>query len=79
MTALGPSGAVPLAVGSEVIFGNQTFRWDGRQLIASATAHEFTLYADGLTQVVAGGKRLIENVSFKLEPRTGWISRNHSG
>ena len=63
-------GAVPLAVGSEVIFGNQTFRWDGRQLIASATAHEFTLYADGLTQVVAGGKRLIENVSFKLEPRS---------
>ncbi|MBV6729449.1 FHA domain-containing protein [Nocardioides daeguensis] len=63
-------GAVQLPVGSEVIFGNQTFRWDGHQLIASATAHEFTLYADGLTQVVAGGKRLIENVSFKLEPRS---------
>ncbi|WP_418063887.1 FHA domain-containing protein [Pimelobacter simplex] len=63
-------GAVPLQVGSEVIFGNQTFRWDGLQLIASATAHEFTLYADGLTQVVGGGKRLIENISFKLEPRS---------
>ncbi|WP_418058058.1 FHA domain-containing protein [Pimelobacter simplex] len=63
-------GAVPLQVGSEVIFGNQTFRWDGHQLIASATAHEFTLYADGLTQVVGGGKRLIENISFKLEPRS---------
>ncbi len=63
-------GAVALALGSEVIFGNQTFRWDGHQLIASATAHEFTLYADGLTQVVAGGKRLIENISFKLEPRS---------
>ena len=63
-------GAIQLAVGSEVIFGNQTFRWDGGQLIASATAHEFTLYADGLTQVVAGGKRLIENISFKLEPRS---------
>ncbi|MFD1246505.1 FHA domain-containing protein [Nocardioides ginsengisoli] len=63
-------GAVQLAVGSEVIFGNQTFRWDGHQLIASATAHEFTLYADGLTQVVAGGKRLIENISFKLDPRS---------
>ncbi|TQK69774.1 FHA modulated ABC efflux pump with fused ATPase and integral membrane subunit [Nocardioides sp. SLBN-35] len=63
-------GAVQLPVGSEVIFGNQTFRWDGHQLIASATAHEFTLYADGLTQVVGGGKRLIENISFKLEPRS---------
>jgi ABC-type multidrug transport system ATPase subunit/pSer/pThr/pTyr-binding forkhead associated (FHA) protein len=63
-------GAVQLPLGSEVIFGNQTFRWDGHQLIASATAHEFTLYADGLTQVVAGGKRLIENISFKLEPRS---------
>ncbi|MBM9459609.1 ATP-binding cassette domain-containing protein [Nocardioides sp. zg-536] len=63
-------GAVQLVVGTEVIFGNQTFRWDGQQLVASATAHEFTLYADGLTQVVAGGKRLIENISFKLEPRS---------
>lgn len=63
-------GAVQLPVGSEVIVGNQTFRWDGHQLVASATAHEFTLYADGLTQVVAGGKRLIENISFKLEPRS---------
>lgn len=63
-------GAVQLPVGSEVIFGNQTFRWDGQQLIASATAHEFTLYADGLTQVVGGGKRLIENISFKLEPKS---------
>ncbi|THI95746.1 ATP-binding cassette domain-containing protein, partial [Nocardioides sp.] len=63
-------GAIQLAVGSEVIFGNQTFRWDGHQLVASATAHEFTLYADGLTQVVAGGKRLIENISFQLKPRS---------
>lgn len=63
-------GAVQLPVGAEVIFGNQTFRWDGQQLVASATAHEFTLYADGLTQVVGGGKRLIENISFKLEPKS---------
>ncbi|KRB76891.1 hypothetical protein ASE01_08970 [Nocardioides sp. Root190] len=63
-------GAVQLPVGSEIIFGNQTFRWDGHQLVASSTAHEFTLYADGLTQVVGGGKRLIENISFKLEPRS---------
>ncbi len=63
-------GAVQLPPGAEVIFGNQTFRWDGQQLVASATAHEFTLYADGLTQVVGGGKRLIENISFKLEPKS---------
>lgn len=63
-------GAVQMPVGSEVIVGNQTFRWDGHQLVASATAHEFTLYADGLTQVVGGGKRLIENISFKLEPKS---------
>ncbi|WP_408896621.1 FHA domain-containing protein [Nocardioides sp. R1-1] len=63
-------GAVPLPVGAEVIFGNQTFRWDGRQLVASATAHELTLYADRLTQVVGSGRRLIENVSFKLEARS---------
>ncbi len=63
-------GAARLAVGAEVIVGNQTFRWDGHQLIASATVHEFTLYADGLTQVVGGGKRLIENISFRLEPRS---------
>jgi ABC transport system ATP-binding/permease protein len=61
-------GAVQLAVGAEVIFGNQTFRWDGAQLIASATTHEFTLYADGLTTVVAGGKQLLQNVSFQLKP-----------
>ncbi len=61
-------GAVQLAVGAEVIVGNQTFRWDGTQLIASATTHEFTLYADGLTTVVAGGKQLLQNVSFQLKP-----------
>jgi ABC transport system ATP-binding/permease protein len=27
-------GSVQLAVGAEVIFGNQTFRWDGTQLLA---------------------------------------------
>ncbi|RHW27084.1 FHA domain-containing protein [Nocardioides immobilis] len=61
-------GAVQLAVGAEVIIGNQTFRWDGSQLIASATTHEFTLYADGLTTVVAGGKQLLQSVSFQLKP-----------
>ncbi|TYL51451.1 FHA domain-containing protein [Nocardioides sp. BGMRC 2183] len=62
------TGPAPLATGAEVIIGNQTFRWDGQRLVASATTHEFTLYAEGLTQVVAGGKRLIENVSFQLAP-----------
>ncbi|WP_183092217.1 FHA domain-containing protein [Nocardioides stalactiti] len=61
-------GSVQLAVGAEVIVGNQTFRWDGTQLLASATTHEFTLYADGLTTVVAGGKQLLQNVSFQLKP-----------
>ncbi|WP_183098867.1 FHA domain-containing protein [Nocardioides pelophilus] len=61
-------GAVQLAVGAEVIFGNQTFRWDGTQLLASATTHEFTLYADGLTTVVGGRRVLLENVSFQLKP-----------
>jgi len=61
-------GAVPLQPGYEVIFGNQTFRWDGSQLVASATKDEFTLYADGLTTMVAGGKILLDNVSFQLEP-----------
>ena len=62
------AGSVQLAVGAEVIFGNQTFRWDGTQLLASATTHEFTLYADGLTTVLPDGKQLLQNASFKLKP-----------
>jgi ABC-type multidrug transport system ATPase subunit/pSer/pThr/pTyr-binding forkhead associated (FHA) protein len=61
-------GAVQLAVGAEVIFGNQNFRWDGSQLLASATTHEFTLYADGLTVLLPGGRPLLQNVSFQLKP-----------
>ena len=61
-------GSVALQPGYEVIFGNQSFRWDGSQLIASATKDEFTLYADGLTTMVGGGKILLDNVSFQLEP-----------
>ena len=49
------AGAAVLEPGCEVIVGNQTFRWDGAQLLSSATQHEFTLYADGLSVVVAGG------------------------
>lgn len=62
------SGAAVLEPGCEVIVGNQTFRWDGAQLLSSATQHEFTLYADGLSVVVGGGKRLLENVSCTLAP-----------
>ncbi|MCL2614484.1 MAG: ATP-binding cassette domain-containing protein [Nocardioidaceae bacterium] len=61
-------GSSSLRVGAEVVLGNQTFHWDGQRLVVSATTHEFTLYADGLTQVVDGGKRLIENISFQLAP-----------
>lgn len=61
-------GSVPLEPGHEVIFGNQTFRWDGSQLVASATKDEFTLYADGLTTVVAEGKVLLDHVAFQLDP-----------
>ena len=57
-----------LAVGTEVIIGNQTFRWDGTQLLASATTHEFTLYADGLTALLPGGKPLLQHASFQLQP-----------
>ncbi len=61
-------GAVQLAIGAEVIFGNQTFRWDGSQLVATATTHEFTLYADGLTTVLPDGRQLLQNASFQLAP-----------
>ncbi|MCW2813086.1 MAG: hypothetical protein JWN84_541, partial [Nocardioides sp.] len=61
-------GAAALQPGFEVIVGNQTFRWDGAQLVSSATQHEFTLYADGLSVVVDGGKRLLEDVSCTLAP-----------
>ena len=61
-------GSAYLEPGCEVIVGNQTFRWDGAQLMSSATTHEFTLYADGLSTVVQGGKRLLDNVSFQLDP-----------
>ncbi|GAA5155115.1 FHA domain-containing protein [Nocardioides marinquilinus] len=61
-------GSARLDPGVEVILGNQTFRWDGAQLLSSATQHEFTLYADGLSVVVDGGKRLLENLSCTLDP-----------
>lgn len=61
-------GSIALEVGAEVIVGNQTFRWDGGQLLASATQHEFTLYADGLTTVLPDGRQLLQHASFQLGP-----------
>lgn len=61
-------GDVELAIGAEVIFGNQTFRWDGLQLLASATTHEFTLYADGITTVLPDGRKLLQDATFQLGP-----------
>lgn len=61
-------GSVPLAVGSEITFGNQSYRWDGNDLVASATAHGFTLYAENLSVTVAGGNRILEDVNFQLQP-----------
>lgn len=61
-------GSAPLRRGVEIVLGNQTFVWDGEQLLSTATRHEFTLYADGLSVVVKGGKRLIDNLSFQLDP-----------
>ena len=60
----GSSARRALEPGYEVIVGNQTFRWDGAQLLSSATQHEFTLYADGLSRrrrrrQAAAGERLV--------------------
>ena len=63
-------GSAPLAPGVEVILGNQTFRWTGTELVTTATTHEFTLYADGLSVVVGGGRRLLDHLSFQLDPST---------
>ena len=57
-----------LTMGVEVILGNQTFRWDGQQLVASATTHECTLYADGITTVLPDGRKLLQDASFQLRP-----------
>lgn len=61
-------GTAELAVGAEVIFGNQTFRWDGEQFLASATTHEFTLYAEGITTVLPDGRKLLQDATFQLGP-----------
>ena len=62
------AGAVQLAPGDEVIFGNQTFTWDGDQLSSRVTRRDLTLFAEGLTTVVGDGKRLLDGVSFELGP-----------
>jgi ABC-type multidrug transport system ATPase subunit/ABC-type multidrug transport system permease subunit len=62
------SGLVRLNPGDEVIFGNQTFMWDGLQMTSRATRRDLTLFAENVTTVVKGGKRLLDGVSFNLEP-----------
>ncbi len=61
-------GSTPLQPGDEVIFGNQTFSWTGTNLAARATRTDLTLFAENLTTVVKGGKRLLEGMSFELGP-----------
>ncbi len=62
------AGSVALRPDDVVTFGNQAFVWDGRRLISRVTRTDLTLTAHGLTTVVGGGKKLIEDVSFTLEP-----------
>jgi ABC-type multidrug transport system ATPase subunit/pSer/pThr/pTyr-binding forkhead associated (FHA) protein len=61
-------GATRLQPGDEVIFGNQSFSWTGNDLSSKATRADLTLFAENLHTVVKGGKRLLEGVSFQLEP-----------
>jgi len=61
-------GAIQLNPGDEVIFGNQTFMWDGVQMTARATRRDLTLFVENLTTVVKGGKRLLDGMSFNLGP-----------
>ena len=63
-------GQTVLTPGVEVVIGNQTFQWNGAELVSTATTHEFTLYADQLSVIVGGGKKLIDNMSFQLDPST---------
>ncbi|MDN5893732.1 MAG: ATP-binding cassette domain-containing protein, partial [Nocardioides sp.] len=62
------SGSVPLRPGDEVIFGNQTFNWTGTNFAAKATRADLTLFAENLTTIAKGGKRLLEGMSFELAP-----------
>ncbi|WP_299050515.1 FHA domain-containing protein [uncultured Nocardioides sp.] len=74
-------GPVPLSGGDEVAIGNQTFVWDGYQLVSRASRSDLTLGVEGLTQVVKGGKKLLDGVSFQLEPAslTGVVGPSGSG
>lgn len=62
-------GSVKLGPGAEVMFGNQTFVWDGVQLTVRATRNDLTLFVEGITKVVdSGRKKLLDGVTFALEP-----------
>ncbi|QIX25772.1 FHA domain-containing protein [Nocardioides sp. JQ2195] len=62
------NGSIALHPGDEVIFGNQTFSWTGTDLASRATRTDLTLFAENLTTVAKGGKRLLEGMSFELGP-----------
>ena len=61
-------GAYQLAAGDEIIFGNQAFTWDGHELASRATRRDLTLFAENLTTIVGNDKRLLDKVTFDLEP-----------
>lgn len=62
------AGSVALRPGDEVIFGNQTFTWTGSNFASKAARSDLTLFAQDLTTVVKGGRRLLEGMSFELGP-----------
>lgn len=57
-----------LRPGAEVTVGNQSFTWTGDNLAAKAGRTDLTLYAENLTTVVKGGRRLLDGMSFELGP-----------
>ncbi|GAA1106087.1 ATP transporter ATP-binding protein/permease [Nocardioides dubius] len=57
-----------LQPGAEVTVGNQAFTWTGDNLAARAGRSDLTLYAQNLTTVVKGGRRLLDGMSFELGP-----------
>ncbi len=63
-------GSVALTVGDEVIFGTQTLVWTGDELVARATRQDLTLLVRDITTVVKKGKKLLQDITFDLEPAT---------
>lgn len=59
----------PLHPGAEVVFGNRGFVWDGRALAPLARPQDSPFSADRLS-VELGGRRLLQDVTFTLKPRS---------